>query len=85
MATHSPVFLAGESHGQRILAGYGPRGHRESETSDQADSKSDMKHLVMCSVTIYVSCLEQDCSILNFSNWAICLFFFFAASQYARS
>ena len=25
------VFLPGESHGQRRLAGYGPRGYRESD------------------------------------------------------
>ena len=26
------VFLPGESHGQRSLAGYGPQGHKESDT-----------------------------------------------------
>ena len=26
----TPVFLPGESHGQRSLAGYNPRGHKES-------------------------------------------------------
>jgi len=30
MAT-TPVFLPGESHGQRSLAGHGPWGRRESE------------------------------------------------------
>ena len=32
----TPVFLLGESHGQRSLAGYSPRGrgnHRESDTT----------------------------------------------------
>ena len=30
MATHStPVFLPGESHGQRSLVGYSPRGCKE--------------------------------------------------------
>ena len=28
----NPVFLPGKSHGQRSLAGYGPRGHKESDT-----------------------------------------------------
>ena len=28
----TPVFLSGESHGQRSLAGYGPWGHKESDT-----------------------------------------------------
>ena len=27
----TPVFLPGESHGQRSLAGYSPCGHKESD------------------------------------------------------
>ena len=30
----TPVFLPGESHGQRGLAGYSPRGHKESDTTE---------------------------------------------------
>ena len=30
----SPVFLPGESHGQRSLAGYSPQGHKESDTTE---------------------------------------------------
>ena len=30
----TPVFLPGESHGQRSLAGYGPRGHKELEMTE---------------------------------------------------
>ena len=30
-----PVFLPGESHGQRRLAGYSPRGRKESDTTEQ--------------------------------------------------
>ena len=33
MAT-TPVFLPGESHGQRNLAGHGPWGRRESDTTE---------------------------------------------------
>ena len=29
----SPVFLPGESHGQRSLVGYGPGSHKKSDTS----------------------------------------------------
>ena len=29
-----PVFLPGESHGQRNLAGYSPWGHKELDTSE---------------------------------------------------
>ena len=31
-----PVFLPGESHGQRSLAGCSPGGHKESDVSEQA-------------------------------------------------
>ena len=30
----TPVFLPGESHGQRSLVGYGPYGHKESDTTE---------------------------------------------------
>ena len=29
-----PVFLPGESHGQRSLAGYSPWGHKQLDTSE---------------------------------------------------
>ena len=31
----TPVFLPGESHGQRSLVGYSPRGHKESDTTER--------------------------------------------------
>ena len=31
----TPVFLPGESHGQRSLAGYSPRGCEESDTTER--------------------------------------------------
>ena len=31
---HTPVFLTGESHGQRSLAGYSPRSRKESDTTE---------------------------------------------------
>ena len=30
----TPVFLPGEFHGQRSLAGYSPQGHKESDTTE---------------------------------------------------
>ena len=33
----TPVFLPGESHGQRSLDGYSPWGHKESDTSEVTD------------------------------------------------
>ena len=34
----TPVFLPGESHGQRSLVGYSPRGHKESDTTGRLHS-----------------------------------------------
>ena len=31
----TPVFLTGESHGQRSLVGYSPWGHKESDTTER--------------------------------------------------
>ena len=31
----APVFLSGESHGQRSLVGYSPRGRKESDTTER--------------------------------------------------
>ena len=30
----TPIFLPGESHGQRKLAGYNPRGHKELDMTE---------------------------------------------------
>ena len=30
----TPVLLPGESHGQRSLGGYSPRGHKESDRTE---------------------------------------------------
>ena len=31
----TPILLPGKSHGQSILVGYSPRGHKESDTTEQ--------------------------------------------------
>ena len=31
----TPIFLPGESHGQRSLAGYNPQGCKESDVTEQ--------------------------------------------------
>ena len=33
----TPVFLPGESHGQRFLAGYSPWGHEESDITEATE------------------------------------------------
>ena len=32
-----PVFLSGESHGQRNLVGYSPKGPKESDTTEATE------------------------------------------------
>ena len=41
----SPVFLPGESHGQRSLAGYSPWGHKESDATWQLSSSSKYMYI----------------------------------------
>ena len=36
----SPVFWPGESQGQRSLAGYSPRGRRESDTTERTHTRA---------------------------------------------
>ena len=38
----TPVFLPGESHGQRSLASYGPRGRKESDTTERLSMRTGM-------------------------------------------
>ena len=39
----TPVFLPGEAHGQERLAGYSPRGHKESDTAKRLTHRSLLK------------------------------------------
>ena len=36
-----PVFLPGESNGQRSLAGYSPWGHKEASMTEQLNTGAD--------------------------------------------
>ena len=47
-----PVFLPGESHGQRTLVGCGPWGPKESDTTKQLHFTS-LRHLTRTSVTTF--------------------------------
>ena len=44
----TPVFLPGESHGQKSLAGYSPWGHNELDTTEQLSKQSDRNFRVLC-------------------------------------
>ena len=43
----TPVFLPGESDGQRSLAGYSPRGHKESETMTASEQQRHVTTLAL--------------------------------------
>ena len=53
-----PVFLPGESHGQRSLAGYSPWGCKESDTMEATEH-----------TFIYLICLAAACRIFSCSMW----------------
>ena len=36
----TPVFLPGESHGQRSLVGYSPQGRKESDTTERLSTQA---------------------------------------------
>ena len=42
----TPELLPGEFHGQRSLAGYGPWGRKESDTTERLSTVSDFSHLL---------------------------------------
>ena len=53
----TPVFMPGDSHGQRNLVGYSPRGHKESDTTEQLT-------LLYVSYTLIVCWRDLFCSVL---------------------
>ena len=53
----TPVFLPGESHGQRSLAGYSPRGHKGLDTTEET--------LHTCPVCISNQCIIYFCLCLT--------------------
>ena len=48
----TPAFLPGESHGQRNLAGYGPGGHKESDTTEHARMHWSLPRCVTLEVSV---------------------------------
>ena len=87
MAT-TPVFLHGYSHGQKSLAGYSPRGHKESDRT---------KYACMCKIwhlgilfpkrasilhsCLYAHPLQWDVTGSPIRRWNLFLYFF-ASGQY---
>ena len=68
----APVFLPGEFHGQRSLAGYSPRGHKVSDkTEGLILSTFVMKHSFVLGSNIFITrkknakTMESDCVSLK--------------------
>ena len=62
----TPVFLPGESYGQRTLAGYRPWGHKESDTTKATEHTCTW--LLSCRVVLFCSSednTEPTCPILH--------------------
>ena len=55
----NPVFLPGEFHGQRSLAGYSPWGRRESDTTERV------------TLLLPLSVLKVEIGVINFSSLSI--------------
>ena len=51
----TPVFLPGKSHGQRSLAGYSPRGDKESDTTERLT----LSHFLICRMWLLID--RMDC------------------------
>ena len=43
---NTPVFLPGEFHRQRSLAGYSPWGHKQSDTTEQLKLSLHFRHFL---------------------------------------
>ena len=54
-----PVFLPGESHGQRSLVGYNPWGYEESDTTEQLQFNFSLSRIGGNGNPLQCSCLEN--------------------------
>ena len=55
----TPVFLSGEFHGQRSLAGYSPWGHKEPDMTEQ------LIHTKLSNNVVLVSGVQQNDSAMH--------------------
>ena len=73
----TPVFLPGESHGQRSLAGYSPWGHKELDTTEQLS----LSQLSCCAFLFFQ--LTQGCwEVIVKRNYLIKFFFSYLSCVY---
>ena len=63
-----PVFLPGESHGKRSLAGYSLWGHKESDTTEQLTLRGKFKCNILRNCQ---NVFQSDCAILHYTSTII--------------
>ena len=66
----TPVFLPGESHGQRSLAGYSPWGHKKSDTTEATYTHwSTTRNILIVSITSLQYLMKTSPPLLNLFNY----------------
>ena len=73
-ATHSSIFLPEKSHGQRILAGYNPKGCKELDMTEHPVTLSE--HYINVNVILTSTVAEMESKVLisvNESQVFVCL------------
>ena len=60
----TPVFLPGESQGQRSLVGYSPRGRKESDTTEQLHF-----HFTLSTLVFLLGEFHAQRSLVGYSPW----------------
>ena len=71
----TPVFLPGESHGQRSLVGYSPSGHKELDTTERLNNN---RNACVLSLFSHVQLFETLWTVVH---WAP-LFMGFSRQEY---
>ena len=56
----TPVFLPGESHGQRRLSGYSPWGHKESDMTQQLNKNIKKMYDIRLCLLVFISEVLKD-------------------------
>ena len=82
----TPVFLPGESHGQRNLAGYSPRGQKESDITEDAHTSRYLDNCIMTNISGKIHRSQNDYfgqgQAWNEHTWGeFCLFVFIKPSK----
>ena len=68
----TPVFLPGELHGQRSLAGYSPRGCKESDTTEWRSSRTyTHRHCEMFPTVNFVNIHHLTLTTFYFLWWEL--------------